>query len=155
MLGDLLRRDHDDLTIALDLMVLPTTPRAMLLDSRDAIRLAFMVHAVAEKRVLTRLTRREPFPIVHDLFVQSINEHVEQELIIEDLFETEVGTPDWFGLALEMKERLTFHADREELAWGSVRDVVPSRLHKVLAGEYATERMKVLAATNPLALEVA
>ena len=44
------------------------------------------------------------------------------------------------------------HAVRAELSRSSLHDHVPAELQHELAREYATERMRVLATTSPVAL---
>jgi hypothetical protein len=44
------------------------------------------------------------------------------------------------------------HASRAELARWTLHDHVPLPLHRALAADYATERMRILARTSPIAL---
>jgi hypothetical protein len=151
----LIRRDHDDITVGLDVIVSSTTPVATLRDGLDAVRLGFVVHAVAEERIFSILARRQPLPVVVDIVRSSTTDHVEQEALLRDLGAVEPGTASWFELAREIRNTMLRHAACSELVPTLLRDAVSSRLLAQLASSYATERMRVLAATYPAELGVA
>jgi hypothetical protein len=151
----LIRRDHDDIATGLDLLVATTTPTPLLRDGLDAVRLGFVVHAVAEERILSLLARRQPLPVVSEIVRSSGADHLEQEALLGDLADTEPGTSVWFTLATELRNTMLRHAACAELMPTLLRGAVSMRLLTQLASGYATERMRVLAATYPAELGVA
>lgn len=151
----LIRRDHDDITTGLDLIVTTTAPVALLREGLDAVRLGFVVHAVAEERILSVLARRQPLPVVTEIVRSSGADHLEQDALLGDLADTEPGTAAWFTFATELRNTMLRHAACAELMPTLLGGAVSMRLLTQLASSYATERMRVLAATYPAQLGVA
>jgi hypothetical protein len=79
-------------------------------------------------------------------------EHVAQQVAVDALAATRPGSDNWYARALELRVLVLDHATRAELARWTLQDHVPTALHHTLAHDYATERMRVLARTSPIAL---
>ncbi|HEV7557175.1 MAG TPA: hypothetical protein VGO00_17025, partial [Kofleriaceae bacterium] len=101
------------------------------------------------------LVRRQPLPVVSEIVRSSGADHLEQEALLADLADTEAGTSGWFTLATELRNTMLRHAACAELMPTLLRGAVSMRLLTQLASSYATERMRVLAATYPAELGVA
>jgi hypothetical protein len=155
-LAALVRRDHDDIGYGLDLIVDPATSSARILDAIDGVRLGFRVHAIAEERVFRVLRRLQPMPLIADASAQATRDHIDQEVALDRfLHGYEPGTPRWYEWVLEVRETMTRHAFAADMMAAQLRDAVPSRLFDQLASRYATDRLRVLADTRPLAFSEA
>ena len=155
-LAALVRRDHDDISYGLDLIVDPATPSATVLDAVDGVRLGFRVHAIAEERVFRMLARLQPLPLIADASAHAMRDHIDQEVMLDRfLHGYEPGTQRWYEWVLEVRESMTRHAFAADLMAARLRDAIPSRLFDQLASRYATERLRVLADTRPLAFSEA
>lgn len=152
----LVRRDHDDLDRALVAMLDTETPRAELETLVDVFRLALAVHIAAETKILDALVMRlDPPPALRYVATQARREHVAQQESIDELLRWRPGTAKWYAAALELRVLVLDHAARAELTRWSLQDHVPPADQRALASDYATERMRVLATTSPLALAAA
>ncbi|MBV8757397.1 MAG: hypothetical protein JO257_08990 [Deltaproteobacteria bacterium] len=149
----LVRRDHDDLDRALGAMVDPRTSPKELAALLDVFRLALAVHTAAEAKVLQALLARVVGPrTLHMLALQTRVEHVAQRAAADALVGARPGSIGWYDGALELRVSVMDHAARAEQTRWTLEDHVPGDVQRVLAGEYATERMRVLASTSPIAL---
>lgn len=152
----LVRRDHDDLDRAIVAMLDSQTPHSELVTLVDVFRLALAVHVAAETKVLDALViRLDPPPALRFVAAQAKREHIAQQDSLDELLRLAPGTGAWFAAVLELRVLLLDHAVRAELTRWSLQDHVPPADQRRLAAEYATERMRVLATTSPLALAVA
>jgi hypothetical protein len=149
----LARRDHEDLDRALLAMLEPGTPARELSNLLDVFRLALAVHLVAETRVLTTLVSIvRPPPALRLQIAQLRTEHVGQELTAERLLNVTPASDAWYEGVLELRVMVLDHAKREDYLRASLDDHVPTTISRGLTAEYATERMRMLAQTSPLAV---
>ncbi len=149
----LVRRDHDDLDRALGAMVDPRTSPKELATLLDVFRLALAVHTAAEAKVLDALLARVTGPrTLNMLALQTRVEHVAQRAAAEALVGIRPASIGWYDSALELRVTVMDHAVRAEQTRWTLEDHVPHDIQRVLAAEYATERMRVLASTSPIAL---
>jgi len=149
----LVRRDHDDLDRALGEMVDPRTSPKELATLLDVFRLALAVHTAAEAKVLDALLARITGPrTLNMLALQTRVEHVAQRAAADALVGARPGSIGWYDGALELRVTVMDHAARAEQTRWTLEDHVPIEVQRLLAGEYATERMRVLASTSPIAL---
>ena len=152
-LCELVRSDHTDLDRALSGMVDPTTSNHELTNLLEVFRLALAVHVAAEIKVLDVLPFRvEVVPVLRELIAQTRAEHVAQQATADALSRVAPGSGTWYGRALELRVLVLDHAARAELLRWTLADHVPLDLRRQLASEYATERLRLLATTSPLAL---
>lgn len=149
----LVRRDHDDIDRAFAAMVDPATPPRELDDLLDIARLALAVHTAAEARVLELLLAHTTGPRTLALLAtQTRLEHIAQHAAAEALTRIRPASIAWYEYALELRVLVLDHAGRaDQLRW-TLEDHVPRALQHLLGSEYATERMRVLASTSPLAI---
>ena len=149
----LVRRDHDDLDRALGAMVDPKTSPKELASLLDIFRLALAVHTAAEAKVLDALLQRVKGPrTLNMLALQTRIEHVAQRAAADALVGIRPASIAWYDGALELRVTVMDHAARADQTRWTLEDHVPVDVQRALAGEYATERMRVLASTSPLAL---
>lgn len=152
-LCSLARRDHDELDLTLSAMVSPQTPVRELTTLLDMFRLGLAIHIVAEARVHGTLVAIVRPP--QELRVQMASlrhEHAGQQLAAERMIELEPGCDDWYCAALELRVLLLDHARRQDYLRTPLDEYVPAGMNRGLVAQYATERMKLLASTSPLAL---
>jgi hypothetical protein len=155
-LAALVRRDHDDIGYGLDLIIDPSTSPARVLDAVDGVRLGFRIHAIAEERVFRVLGRLQPLPLIADATERAMRDHIDQEVMLDRfLHGDQPGSPRWYEWVLEVRETMTRHAFAADMMALRLRDAIPSRLFEQLASRYATERLRVLADTRPLAFSEA
>jgi hypothetical protein len=147
----LMRRDHDDLDRGLAVMVDRATPLADLGAMLDVVKLALAVHVAAEAKVFDVLLATIPTSVaLRDLATTARDEHALQQRAIDVLSEMPLGSEPWFARTVELRVHLLDHATRELAV--SLHDHAPAAVMNALAREYATERMRVLARTAPVAL---
>lgn len=148
----LVRRDHEDLDRALAAMVDPLTPPTELSNLLDVFRLALAVHAAAEAKVIDGLLARARAPrTLGILAMQTRVEHGAQRAAAESLGLARPASIAWYEQALELRVLVLDHASRGLESRCVLEDYLPPELRHSLAGEYATQRMRVLASTSPLA----
>lgn len=149
----LVRRDHDDIDRAFSAMIDPATPPKELSNLLEILRLALAVHSAAEAKVLDLLlTRAEGPRSLPSLASQSRLEHVAQRSAADALTRLRPGSLGWYEHTIELRVLVLEHAVRaDQLRWTVLEHVSPE-LQKLMGSEYATERMRVLASTSPLAL---
>lgn len=134
-------------------MVEPSTSKRELTSLLDIFRLGLAIHLVAEARVFTTLVSFvRPPPTLRLQIAQLRNEHAAQQVAADQLLALEPGTDAWFNCALELRVMVLDHAKREEYLRSSLDDHIPLSINKGLVGQYATERMRLLATTSPMAL---
>jgi hypothetical protein len=149
----LVRADHDDQDRALAAMVDPRTAVDELSTLLDVLKLAFAVHVSAEAKVFDALLDVVHGPEVLTLIVvHAREEHAAHQRKLDALSLARPGSDVWYGQALELRIGLLDHASRAELARWTLQDHVPVVLRRALASDYATERMRMLARTSPVAL---
>ncbi|HEX5061200.1 MAG TPA: hypothetical protein VFV99_17660 [Kofleriaceae bacterium] len=147
------RRDHDDLDRALRAILDPKTAAREAANLLDVFRLALAVHLVAETRVhSTLLALVRPPAALRSQIAQLRREHDVQQETAERLAELEPCSDAWYCGALELRVHVLDHAKREDYFRAALDDYVPSAVSRGLGAEYATERMKLLATTSPLAV---
>jgi len=134
-------------------MVDPETPAREAANLVDVFRLALAVHLVAETRVLATLVALvRPPPALRLQIAQLRREHVAQQQTAEQLDALEPKSDEWNSAALELRVMVLAHAKRQDLLRGALDDHVPSMIGRGLVAEYATERLRLLSTTSPLAL---
>lgn len=149
----LMRRDHDDLDRGLAAMVDPMTPIDELSALTDIVRLALAVHIAAETKVFQSLVIALPEPLpLRLVHAQTRDDHTRQTHALDALALTRPGSDAWFARALELRVLVLDHTQRAELIRWALQDHVPASMHRALASDYATERMRVLARTSPVLL---
>ncbi len=149
----IVRRDHDDLDRALLAMVEPTTPADELAPLLDGFRLGLAIHLVAESRVLATLVTLVRPPVALRVQIAELRgEHAMQQRTAERLATLEPCTDDWYNCALELRVLVLDHAKRQDYLRGPFEGHVPSTIRRGLVAQYASERMRLLATTSPLAL---
>ena len=148
----LLQRDHDDITRLLDTIVMPSAPRALVIDALDGLRLAVLAHTVAEARTMRGLSKLEPIPRLRDLTAETCREHVSHQTSIDRLVRESLFGPAWCELAVELREQMADHAFWTDRTVTLLAECVPPHLQAQLARTYSTERMRVLATTAPARL---
>jgi hypothetical protein len=149
----LVRRDHDDLDRALGAMVDPTTPIGELPALLDVLKLALAVHVAAEGKVFETLLEALHGPEALRMIIeQTRSAHFDQSAALDGLAAARPGSATWYTRALELRVLILDHAERAELARWTLQDHVPLPLHRALARDYATERMRVLARASPIAV---
>jgi hypothetical protein len=149
----LVGRDHDDLDRAIEAMVDPRTTADELVTLLDVLKLALAVHITAESKMFETLFGiiREPRPV--RLIGEQVNEeHASQQASVDALALVTPATPEWYERALDLRVLLFEHATRAELMRFTLLDEVPLPQHRALAHDYATERMRMLGKTSPIAL---
>jgi hypothetical protein len=149
----LVRRDHDGIDRAFAAMVDPATPPKELSNLLDVLQLALAVHTAAEARVMELLLARTSGPQALSMLVtQTRLEHVAQRAGVDALARIRPESIAWYEYALELRVLVLDHAGRAEQWRWTFEDHVPFGLQRQLGSEYATERMRVLASTSPIAM---
>jgi hypothetical protein len=149
----LVRRDHDDIDRAFSAMIDPATPPKELSNLLEVLRLALAVHSAAEAKVIDLLLARAEGPrSLPSLASQTRLEHVAQRAAADALVRLRPGSIGWYEHAIELRVLVLEHAGRADHWRWTVLEHVSPVLRDVLRGEYATERMRVLASTSPLAI---
>jgi hypothetical protein len=149
----LARRDHDDLDRTLLAMVAPDTPSREMTGLLDVFRLCLAIHGVAEHRVFqTLVSLVRPPSSLRLQIAQLREEHRAQQAAADRLGLIEPGSDAWYSGALELRVLVLDHAKREDYLRVVLEDHVPSSMLRGLVAQYATERMKLLGTTSPLAL---
>lgn len=147
----LVAADHDDHERALSAMVDPATPPHELSELLDALQLALAIHGTAEAKVLDSLRSSLRHPRDLGMAVAEARlEHVAQRSGTHELTRIRPGSLGWYERALVFRVRMHEHARRAEETLRKIRDHIPLDVQRRLAGEYATERMRMLATTSPL-----
>jgi hemerythrin HHE cation binding domain-containing protein len=144
----LLQRDHVDLQKELTELLDPAATTSQLKGALDGVRLGLTAHAEAEDIVLGRFERITP---LDSLVAQARAAHVAQEGALAALVHARPGSVAWRDRAYYLRELVRHHAAEEE------RGLLPGlRLHApdaypMLAGAFATERLRQLAMLQPSA----
>jgi hypothetical protein len=148
----LIRRDHHDLDLALAAMVNPKTPIHELETLVEVFQLALAVHVAAELRIASAMLSCADPPLnVRAMLLQSRKEHIDQNAAGEQLARLTAGSTTWYERALELRVSVLDHAWWVDYATPSVSIALPTSAMPDLSARYATERMRVLADTSPLA----
>lgn len=149
----LVRLDHEDLDRALRAMSDAGTAVEELAGLLDVFRLALAVHVAAEARVLqSLLAGSRSLAALRAMVTQIYLEHRCQQQRALALASTVPGSDDWYDGALELRILVLDHAAREDHLRWQLQAELGRRLLLTLAAEYATERMRVLSTTSPLAV---
>jgi hypothetical protein len=149
----LVRRDHDDLDQGLAAMLETRTPVEDLPVLLDLFKLALAVHVAAEGKVLGSMVVRSMAPAsLRALAAEAHREHVEQQRATDALASQPPGSDAWYASVLELRVLVVDHASRAELSRWAWLELLPGPVCRALASGYATERMRVLARTSPVAL---
>jgi hypothetical protein len=147
----LLHRDHDDLSRGLE-ELLAASSVEQLRSTLDGVRLGLVAHAEAEDIVLYQALTREHASralaaLVEDAHVQ----HAAQEAALGSLVCATPGTSEWRDAAIYLRNLVQEHAEHEEQrVLPALRELMP-KVYEVLAGEFATERLRQLAQLQPSA----
>jgi hypothetical protein len=149
----LMRRDHDDIDRAFSAMIDPATPPKELSNLLEVVRLALAVHSAAEAKVLDLLLANFEGPrSLPSLAGQSRLEHIAQRAATDALVRLRPGSIGWYEHTIELRVLVLEHAVRVDMWRWSLLEKVSPELSRVLVSEYATERLRVLASTSPLAI---
>ena len=144
----LLRRDHCDLQNELTRLLDPDATVSQLRSSLDAVRLGLTAHAEAEDIVLGRFAGMAELEL---LVAQARGAHLSQEGALSALVSARAGTSAWRDRARRLRDLVQHHAVQEEqLLLPALRFHAP-RAYELLAGEFATERLRQLAMLQPSA----
>lgn len=134
-------------------MVEPSTPSRELANLLEIFRLALAIHLVAEARVFTALIPLTRPPRALRLQITKLREeHLAQQRMGELLQRIQPGSDDWYTCALELRVLVLDHAKREDYLRATIDDHIPPPIRLGIAAQYATERMRMLATTSPLAI---
>jgi hypothetical protein len=149
-LQGLIRRDHDDLDLALEAMLDPRNPVEELAGLVDVFRLAMAVHVAAEHRVLREMLASEYSPARSAYAANVAREHGHHLSVAERLAHDH-GTAGWCERALDLRVTMLMHWWRSDRKVRQSHDPFSQQASQALAGLYATERLRILADTAPLA----
>jgi len=142
----LLHRDHTDLQQELTQLLDPAVSIVQLRSALDGVRLGLVAHAEAEDIVLGRF---EHEPSLKLLVGQARAAHLAQEAALTALVSSRPGTRQWRHCAYQLRELVEYHAVQEE------KHLIPALMQRtdyaVLAGLFATERLRQLAMLQPSA----
>jgi hypothetical protein len=148
----LVRRDHHDLEAALEeLLQAQSTAHFRL--ALDAVRLGLTAHAEAEDIVLELAVREggDHRDELRRLIGEARAAHLAQEGALAALVCSPPGTPRWRQCALALRELLRDAGSYEEsCVIPAIRELAPN-VYQVLAGQFATERLRQLAMLQPSA----
>jgi hypothetical protein len=140
---DLIHREHAELEQHLALLTLPSTESGQLRASLDAVVLGLTAHAEAE------LIALQPFCCVtplQTLIAEIDAEHLAQEGALSALICAPLGTPCSRERAETLSELVHQHAVKEERYLpAAIRMHAGPEAYAMLAGTYATERLRQLA----------
>jgi len=147
----LVKRDHLDVERALD-ELLHAQNACELRSALDAVRLGLTAHAEAEDIVLEIAIRNEvQRDALRELAAQVRSAHLAQEGALSYLVCATPGTTRWRQRARDLRELVRDHASYEEAhVIPAIRDLAPAA-YRVLAGQFATERLRQLAMLQPSA----
>ncbi|HUJ58162.1 MAG TPA: hypothetical protein VLX92_06710 [Kofleriaceae bacterium] len=152
-LSALVRRDHDDLDEAVVALIASITPRRDLADIFDVMRLGLAVHIIAETRTLDALRARHYLPDAPRRLIEHVrDEHRRQLQAAESLLAVCPGSEAWYAAALELRIALLAHATGCETTKWTFQDHLGADERRWLAADYASERLRALGITAPLAL---
>ncbi|HEY5922732.1 MAG TPA: hypothetical protein VIV11_13725 [Kofleriaceae bacterium] len=134
-------------------MLEPNTPAREQSGLLDIFRLALAVHLVAESRVLASLVSIVRPPTALRLQIAALRtEHIAQQVAAECLATHTPASDEWYTGVLELRVLVLDHAKREDYLRAALEDHVPATISRGLVAQYATERMRMLATTSPLAV---
>lgn len=146
----LLRRDHADLQEELTQLLDPSATIADLRTTLDGVRLGLLAHAEAEDIVLGAF---EDVPALEILIAQDRAAHVMQERALSALVSATPQTTVWRDRAHQLRSLVQYHAGQEEKhLLPALRAHVPSDRYRMLAGSFATQRLRQLAMLQPSGL---
>lgn len=143
----LLHRDHMDLQHDLDALLDPTTTRLELRAALDGVRLGLTAHAEAAEIVLARF---ESVSALRPLVAHAAAAHVSQEGALSELVSSRPGTSAWRETARYLRGLVCAHATHEEATLLPALREYPAD-YSMLAGEFATQRLRQLAMLQPSA----
>lgn len=146
-LCDLLRNDHEDLDRALGAMIDPITTTRELVSLLEVVQLGLAVHSAAEARVLEMMLAQAVIPRTLGMLASQVQtEHAAQRAAAAALIRIRPGSIGWYTHVQGLRRLVEDHATRAD--WQHI----PLNLQRVLAAEYATERMRVLGTTAPMVI---
>jgi hypothetical protein len=147
----LVRRDHHDLECALDELLHAVTVTE-LRSALDGVRLGLTAHAEAEDIVLAAVLQAAPHRARLDrLAAEARAAHRQQEAALSVLVRTTPGTPRWRDLVKALRDLVHTHASYEESEVIPQLQALAPAQYAVLAGQFATERLRQLAMLQPSA----
>ena len=148
----LVTRDHDDLDRALVAMVTPGAPREELSELLDSLRLALAIHVAAEDKVMRGLLLHHDAPALRDMVARLRTEHRRQQATADALCDIRPGSEPWNASVLELRLAVLDHASRAELVRWTLSAHLARGRGRRLAADYATERLRTLGQTSPVAV---
>jgi hypothetical protein len=144
----LVHRDHADLQLELTQLLDPEATAVELRMALDGVRLGLTAHAEAEDIVLGLF---DEIPTVASLIRMAREAHLAQEGALSWLVRARPQTPTWRERAAHLRDLVASHARQEERhLLPALREVAPEK-YDVLAGRFATERLRQLAMLQPSA----
>ena len=144
-LGYLIRRDHDDLHLALRVLS-ESSDDAQLAEKLERVRTIFPAHAEAETMALgAMLERNQPPPTLYFLVSQVIASHLTQESALAELVKQQLGTPAFRERARYLRQLMMHHADHEAACLHpALPDHLPREIFRTLGMSYAIERDRII-----------
>lgn len=144
----LVHRDHADLQLELTQLLDPEATVIELRMALDGVRLGLTAHAEAEDIVLGVF---DTIPILSSLIRLAREAHLIQESALSSLVSTRPQTPTWRERATHLRDLVASHARQEERhLLPALREYAPEK-YEMLAGKFATERLRQLAMLQPSA----
>ncbi|MGE0399204.1 MAG: hemerythrin domain-containing protein [Kofleriaceae bacterium] len=144
----LVHRDHADLQLELTQLLDPEATAIELRMALDGVRLGLTAHAEAEDIVLGMF---DAIPKLVGLIRQARDAHLAQESALSSLVSARPQTAAWRERAAHLRDLVASHARHEERhLLPALRECAPDQ-YRVLAGKFATERLRQLAMLQPSA----
>ncbi len=144
----LVHRDHADLQLELTQLLDPEASAVELRMALDGVRLGLTAHAEAEDIVLGMF---DGIAMLTGLLRQARDAHLTQEAALCALVGARPQTTSWRERASHLRDLVADHARQEERQLlPALREYAPEQ-YAMLAGRFATERLRQLAMLQPSA----
>jgi hypothetical protein len=148
---ELVQIDHTDHERALRVLADPRTPPRELTDYLDILQLALSIHATAEAKALELVVGNVTFARAVERLVRQIGrEHALQRSAVQTLTRIRPASLVWYEHVAELSILVLDHGGRGEHTRWQFHDQLPLALRRLVASEYATERLRMLATTSPV-----
>ncbi len=146
---DLLRRDHAAIELELTWVLDPRSTIAALRAHMDEVRLGLTAHAEAQDIVLGPFEQIEPLA---NLVRDARTAHRHQQRALSLLVCTRPAAPTFRERAEDLLALVREHdAEQNEHLLPALREYAPGTEYSLLAGQFATERLRQLAMLQPSA----
>jgi hypothetical protein len=148
---ELIQIDHADHERALRLLADLTTPPRDLAEYLEILQLALSIHAAAEIKALELVVGSVTYSRAVDALVRQIGrEHALQRSAVQTLTRIRPASLAWYEHVAELSILVLDHGGRAEHTRWRFHDQLPYALQRLVASEYATERLRMLATTSPV-----